>query len=204
MAEEYAPSTGKRGICFRDRCETCIYPAVCIDGKWSLMESDGVMFKPIRWENYKFTEISTDAILEILKEKWPKEDSILEMSDTFSGGMIYFGIYKIDYTTGKANGRTVHESGESFDDGIRNRRRNYWTPEEAAVGLCDLCNTKLDSIFKHIAEHEAEVAKTKEQCELLKERFRNYKPKVTLTLKERVAEKLSMMTTENIAKAIGV
>lgn len=201
---EYAPSTGKRGICFRDCYETRIYPAVRIAEKWFLMESDGELFKPIRWDNFKFTEISTEAILEVLKEKWPTEDSILEMSDTFSGGMIYFGIYKIDYTTGKANGRPVHESGESFDDGIRNRRRDYWTPEEAAVGLCDLCNTKLDSIFKHIAEREAEIAKVKEQGELLKERFRNYKPKVTLTLRERVNEKLSMMTTESIAKAIGV
>ena len=129
----------------------------------------------------------------------------MEMSDEFCGQTIDFAIHKIDYTTGKVNERTVCESGESFYDGISKcHRRDYWTPEEAAVGLCELCDKKLARIFECITNHEAEVAKTKEKNDLLKERFRNYKPKVTLTLKERVDEKLNGMTTEEIAKAIGV
>jgi hypothetical protein len=201
---EYAPSTSKRGICFREFYRTLIYPAVCIDGKWSPVDSSGVLVNLHGWD-LKFIEISRDAIFEILKEKWPKEDSILEMSDEFCGQTIDFAIHKIDYTTGKANGRTVCESGESFYDGISKcHRRDYWTPEEAAVGLCELCDKKLARIFECITNHEAELAKTKEKNDLLKERFRNYKPKVTLTLKERVDEKLNGMTTEEIAKAIGV
>ena len=128
----------------------------------------------------------------------------MEMDDEFSCLSIDFSIYKIDYLTGKANARTVHESGEKFYDRIRDRnRRDYWTPEEAAVGLCELCEKKLESVFAHIAEYEAKLAKIKENSDLLKERFKSYKPKVTLTLKERVDEKLKGMTTEEIAKAIG-
>jgi len=205
MAEEYAPSTSKRGICLRGCRNICVYPAVCIDGNWSPVGPHGVTFKPIRWDNYRFTEISREAITEILKEKWPQEDSILEISDSFDDRTIDFSIYKIDYSTGTVNGRTVQESGESFYDGIRQKyRRDFWTPEEAAAFICELCEKKLESVFGYITEHEEETAKKKKNGELLKERFRNYKPKLAPTLKERVDEKLNGMTTEEIAKAIGV
>lgn len=204
MAEVYAPSTSKGGICVCDRCETYIYPAVCIDGNWTLVDSYGVIsYYSSGWNDFRFTEITREAITEIVKAKWPREDSILEVSDRFEGRMIDFSIYKIDYSAGKVNGRAVHESGESFYDSVRkSRRRDFWTPEEATAFLCELCEEKLESVFGHIATHEADIARAKENGELLKERFRNYKPK--LTLKERVDEKLNGMTTEEIAKAIGV
>lgn len=203
MAEAFAPSTSKRGICVRDCCETWIYPAVCIDGNWRLVDSYGIMFDTFGWDNIRFTEISLEAITEIVKEKWPREDSILEVSDRFEGRTIDFSIYKIDYSTGEANGRDVGESGESFYDGLRkSRRRDFWTPEEAAAFICGLCGKKLERVFGYIAKHEEETAKKREKGELLKERFRNYKPR--LTLKERVDEKLKGMTTEEIARAIGV
>jgi len=205
MATEYAPSTGKRGICVRNGCETCIFPAVCIDGNWFPVDSYGVIIEPIRRDIHRFTEISREAILEIVKEKWPKEDSILEIDDNFNGGMIYFRIHKIDYSTCTVNGRAAQESGESYYDGILKRHcKDFWTPEEAAAFISELCETKLERVFSHIAEREEESAKKKEQGELLKEHFRNYKPKLAPTLKERVDEKLKGMTTEEIAKAIGV
>ena len=206
MANRYAPSTSKRGICICYCSETLIYPAVCIDGNWSPVMSEGVIIEPIRWDSYRFTEITHEAIIELVKEKWPEEDSILEIADHFDGGMIFFRIHKIDYSTGTANGRAVHESGEPYYDGTHKHycMKDFWTPEEAAAFICELCNKKLDSIFGHIAKHEEEIARKKEQGELLKERFRNHKPNIAPTLKERVAEKLNGMTTEEIAKAIGV
>ena len=198
MADKYAPSTSKRGICVCYCSETLIYPAVCIGGKWSPVMSEGVIIEPVRWDSYRFTEITREAIIELVKEKWPKEDSILEIDDHFDGGMIFFRIHKIDYSTGTANGRAVHESGEPYYEGTNKHhcKKDFWTPE--------LCDKKLDSVFGYIAKHEEEIANKKEQGELLKERFRNHKPNLAPTLKERVAEKLNAMTTEEIAKAIGV
>jgi hypothetical protein len=173
--------------------------AAFYNDKWHCIDQRGEDLDSFNWNRGTFVDLTEDAIYKVLSERWPKEDAIIKVVNHFRGADATYTFLPITYDGTIEGGKEVPESGTVDGDFVY-----FWTPEEAAERIYDICKEGMDKIYGKIKAHEEDVSAKTAKGDALKARMKDYKPVRRGTLQDRVNDKLKSLSVEELAKLLGV